>query len=45
MYANELNEEMLKPLRIPELKKLLRDRGKKVSGNKTKLIDRLLGRD
>ena len=42
--TNKFNEEVLKTLRVPELKQLLRDKGKKFSGNKAELIDRLLSR-
>ena len=42
---DEMNEEILKQKRVPELKEMLRQRGAKVSGNKQSLIDRLLGKD
>ena len=40
-----MNEEELNNYRVSELKNLLRERGLPLSGRKTQLIDRLLGRE
>ena len=42
---NELDEADLKNLRVVDLKNLLRDKSKKLTGKKSELIDRLLGRE